>query len=841
MQAGGRGGAAAYRRGGRGSGGSSQISGPPQRNGRGHTGGAGRNAGYGVPEVDAGEEQEFDEYGNPIYYEDDEAGGPGGAGPDGAPPGMQLHPAVQFDEQGQLFVPPEIFLEELPELASTGGMVHKKGGKGGSSVFGFRSWKQLFMRLEGLDLVFYERAPPPLEAEGGAYGGGEAKPREVAVFNIDADTYAEPGEDKAHRNKNVKFDFTVSSKAETVAVYCESEEDMLDWIDIINHVAERIVEADEIMQNPYVPAEEEEEAAEGPHGGEGYGGYEGEEDHGEGDSGDFYAPPEALAERAAPPYTAKGAAQGAKAAAARAAAAMNSLASSLSERPAPASVVTAAGSAALSAADEEERQIIADEAQCNTAHGAGLYEAVRGEATHFSITANDVTGVEKTYGGDPFTAAIVSDALHMDLAVADNNDGSYTVHYTPTRAGEFELRVQYAGQHIYGSPFHLTVARAPTAPNHCVVGGEGLTVARTGSVNTFTLTARDQFDDARGVGGDNFIITVAGGGKAHPILDLGDGTYTVSYEVDTTHRAYQAALAQAGAVAGGGPVPALALEVHISLMNEGFAYPRPISGSPFRPRVVVPEIQAALHQAAVALHSGMQGLHLSHHHHQHPGAATSAHHHGSPTVARALPFSPSSLLGASAVYGGVAASAGAPAPVPTSPPHAHAQMYGGHHAGSPQHLGHHSHAASPHAYVSSAGLRRAGRHRDGCFISPALLLLGALPRWLPLLCRAAVAGVLPVEPLADCCSPYVYSAVFHPSSLPLPVLTLAGAGRRARIALCGSGGRRCRARARGAGGEGARRERGHARAGGDAAARGGGPQRRGQADAAHARAGAEGT
>jgi hypothetical protein len=493
----------------------------------------------------------------------------------------------------------------------------------------------------------------------------------------------------------VKFDFTVSSKAETVAVYCESEEDMLDWIDIINHVAERIVEADEIMQNPYVPAEEE-EAAVGADGGERYDGYEGEEEHGEGDSGDFYAPPEALAERVAPPYTAKGAAQGAKAAAARAAAAMTSLASSLSERPAPASVVTAAGSAALSAADEEERQIIADEAQCNTAHGPGLYEAVRGETTHFSITANDVTGVEKTYGGDPFTAAIVSDALHMDLAVGDNNDGSYTVHYTPTRAGEFELRVQYAGQHIYGSPFHLTVARAPTAPNHCVVGGEGLTVARTGSVNTFTLTARDQFDDPRGVGGDNFIITVAGGGKAHPILDLGDGTYTVSYEVDTTHRAYQAALAQAGAVAAGGPVPALALEVHISLMNEGFAYPRPISGSPFRPRVVVPEIQAALHQASVALHSGMQAV------------SAAAFHHGSPTVARALPFSPSSLLGASAIYGGVAASAGAPTPVPTSPPHATAHTYSGHYAGSPQH---HSHASSTHAYVSAEGLHRVGKEQ----------------------------------------------------------------------------------------------------------------------------------
>jgi len=35
-------------------------------------------------------------------------------------------------------------------------------------------------------------------------------------------------------------------------------------------------------------------------------------------------------------------------------------------------------------------------------------------------------------------------------------------------------------------------------------------------------------------------------------------------------------------------MPALALEVHVGLSNPGFAYPRPVAGSPFRPLVHLP-------------------------------------------------------------------------------------------------------------------------------------------------------------------------------------------------------------------------------------------------------------
>lgn len=584
----------------------------------------------------------------PQYYEDGSQQYEDGQGSE---QDLPLHPAVRVDEDGNLTVPPEIFLDELPELVTLGGYAQKKDGKG-TGILGTRPWKKVFMRLEGLDLVFYDRAPPDAE---GQFGDPPAK--ELRVFNISKDTFLKVGDENSnHKNKSVRFTFSIFNEPEgkahkeedVVHVAVDTAEDREDWLFAINYVIEKILDAEAILENPYLDPNAagsidgsggggaagvglgmggsvtgSSQLDGGSDNGYGYYGQGGDGSQygsdgggaGTGGSDDFYAPPEAFGAAPAPgrggggggggvdngPFSLKGVSAGAKAAAARA---VRDAAANLAANEAAAGAAAAMiESSARVIDDPEERQIVADEAQCHAAHGPGLYEAVRGEPTHFSIQANDVTGVQKSYGGDPFTAAIVSADMHMDLQVTDNEDGTYTVTYTPTRAGECELQVLYAGANIYGSPFHLTVAKAPTAPNHCVVSGEATVVARPGQLNTFTITTRDQFDDERGMGGDNFIITVAGGGKAHPILDLGNGTYTVSYEVDTQHRAYQAALQQAPIVAAGGPVPLMALEVHVSLMNEGFAYARPVSGSPYRPKVVIPEIQAALQQASITLHT----------------------------------------------------------------------------------------------------------------------------------------------------------------------------------------------------------------------------------------------
>ncbi len=65
---------------------------------------------------------------------------------------------------------------------------------------------------------------------------------------------------------------------------------------------------------------------------------------------------------------------------------------------------------------------------------------------------------------------------------------------------DIELSVTFNGEHIYGSPFYPSVLPAPTASGHCKIGGEGRDIAIVGQTNEFTITAFDQWDDARGVG-----------------------------------------------------------------------------------------------------------------------------------------------------------------------------------------------------------------------------------------------------------------------------------------------------------------------------------------------------
>lgn len=726
------------------------------------------------------------------YYEDEEEdfageGGDGGSIMEDEYGNLvRLHPrAVEDPQTGAITVPPEVNLEEMPELAYHGGWVKRKAAKATgamAALTGQRAWKDVWMRLEGLDLVFYNSEPPELPEDESDPDYLAARPKQVAVFEVDDKLeIVEDDHTVVHKNKEVRDAFLLINGEGDSVQLCTHPDDREDWLTIVERVADAIADAKRIEAYPYVRADEDaagstaggaaagagggsvvtggdrgsmtggpggpggrmggrrsvdsggarfSAAGYGPDGmgmGMGMGGSMGGSyvDGMDGGDGDFYAPPEVLAAAsgvgAAPPYTAKGAGQSAKAAASRAAA---TLAAAASAKAAADAVVTAsagpgkkgagagaaaAAAAAADAAEADEKQLWSDEAQSCTAHGPGLYEAVRGETTHFVVTACDVTGVEKSYGGDPVTAALVSDALHMDLTVNDNGDGTYTIHYAPPRAGEYELRVAYAGFPIYGSPFHLSVSQAPTAANHCVAVGDGTSIARPHAHNTFTITARDQFDEARKGGGDNFIITVAGGGKAHPILDHGDGSYTVTYEVDTAHKAYVAAASQAPAVAAGGPIPMLALEVHISLQNEGFAYPRPIKGSPFRPKVVIPELQAALHQASLVLHStgSLAPLALPTHlaGHGSPGNRRTSRMAMGDTGASALSTSLASLHispSAAATHRGAGAGAGAAAGI--SGVFSPGSLGMGHHGHGHTHS-HHSHPGSPTAeYGAGAGV-----------------------------------------------------------------------------------------------------------------------------------------
>lgn len=397
----------------------------------------------------------------------------------------------------------------------TAGKIYKKGGE--SSTFANRPWKERYARLEGVTLVFYEKS-----------GSRTVKDR----FTISSSTNIEVGQKQTHKNKSVKFDFDIfdPNSQEARSLYCDTEQEMQNWLDTIVYVVDRCIDAD-------AAAMAQHEAA------------------------DAIAAENAINEAAGMVASLSAAEQASQ--------------EQLQQYGGMPADVAAFAAMPLNPAEIE---LLRDEAQCHTAYGSGLYEAVRGEPATFIIQACDPSGDPKPMGGDSFLVSLESEEhtdLKFDLIPVDNGDGTYYVEYTPTRVGEWSLRVTCNGHDIYGSPFHPLVDGAPTAANHCTTTGQGLLVARVDATNTFIITARDMYDDDRCTGGDNFEITIVGPGLANPIVDQGDGTYTVSYDVDVDSPQYKAASL----------IRPPTLELYLTLNNPGFPYPRPISGSPFRPRV----------------------------------------------------------------------------------------------------------------------------------------------------------------------------------------------------------------------------------------------------------------
>lgn len=405
----------------------------------------------------------------------------------------------------------------------TEGRMTKKGGET-ATFTGGRPWRERYCKLEGTELVWYEKQ-----------GSKVVKDRFPITSSVQVTSGAT---DRQHKNKSIKFDFELTDpeKNESRSLYSDTEQEAKNWIATIEYVVEKCIEV-----------EANAAATEAAQGGE-------------------YAEEASLQANL---YAIDGMLANLQASVAGSE--INSVPQDVAAFMVP--------------LDPAEIEQLKDEAQCHTAYGSGLYEAVRGEPASFIIQACTSLGDPKNNGGDNFIVTLESEDypdLKWDLIPQDNGDGTYSIEYTPTRIGEWSLRVLVNGQYdIYGSPFHPIIQRAPTSSTHCLVKGEGTTIARIDSTNKFTIVARDIYDDERGVGGDSFEITILGPGLANPIIDNGDGTYTVSYDIDT-----QSAVFKSASV-----VKPPTLELHIALNNPGFPYPRIIKDSPFTPRIeMVPRV-----------------------------------------------------------------------------------------------------------------------------------------------------------------------------------------------------------------------------------------------------------
>ncbi len=107
------------------------------------------------------------------------------------------------------------------------------------------------------------------------------------------------------------------------------------------------------------------------------------------------------------------------------------------------------------------------ESRC-TASGAGLESPFVGRLTSFVIQAVNCYGNKRTTGGDVFEVGVVGDPS-IRFAITDNNNGKYSVLYTPT--GDASISIRYQGAHIQASPIGVVVNYVDVARCTCAAQG----------------------------------------------------------------------------------------------------------------------------------------------------------------------------------------------------------------------------------------------------------------------------------------------------------------------------------------------------------------------------------
>ena len=133
------------------------------------------------------------------------------------------------------------------------------------------------------------------------------------------------------------------------------------------------------------------------------------------------------------------------------------------------------------------------------------------------------------------------------VGVDDIGGGSYHAAYTPTKAGSDLVSVTVGGQVVVGSPFTSTVASGPADANHTTANVPkevGLFNPNENPVH-ITVSTADAHDNPVGHGGSQVTITVRRDNDvvAMPaVTDVGDGTYTATWTVQSTANDYRVSI-----------------------------------------------------------------------------------------------------------------------------------------------------------------------------------------------------------------------------------------------------------------------------------------------------------
>jgi len=147
------------------------------------------------------------------------------------------------------------------------------------------------------------------------------------------------------------------------------------------------------------------------------------------------------------------------------------------------------------------------------AEGDALAGTTAGTPTMFSIRAADYHGNTRLNGGDEFEAVFRgvdkdNNPIEQKAVIKDNQDGTYTVFFNATVAGNFELHITESGESIGNSPLPYVIEPGRVDVNETIITGVPPSSVPVGNPIQLSITARDRFRNAT-TPDQPFLVTVA--------------------------------------------------------------------------------------------------------------------------------------------------------------------------------------------------------------------------------------------------------------------------------------------------------------------------------------------
>ena len=144
----------------------------------------------------------------------------------------------------------------------------------------------------------------------------------------------------------------------------------------------------------------------------------------------------------------------------------------------------------------------------STMNGSSLTISSAGVLSAFVITSKDSSGNLRSTGSDLYLVHISSvGGAVLEGAVQDNGDGTYVVQYQPTTQGTYDLKV-YLGS--ADKTVTLFVQPGEACASTSLIDGVGLSIATAGFSATFTIQAKDAFQNLRTIGSNDFLARIIG-------------------------------------------------------------------------------------------------------------------------------------------------------------------------------------------------------------------------------------------------------------------------------------------------------------------------------------------